>query len=762
MGKIGILSMQRIKNYGSFLQAYALKNMISDLGYEVEFVDYHIEKPIINEVGNKKFDKVCKGLKALQGDAPIKQKIQYIIHKTNFSKKYLNLLGISSEYNYNPQLDTLIIGSDEVFNCIQSNKNVGYSLELFGKNNNANKVITYAASFGNTTLKKLKDYKKDKEITEYLNKMDSISVRDDNSGNIVKSLTKKEISYNLDPVLIFDYMSKDNLIPNIKPKEKYMLVYAYSGRIKKDESSCIRNFANERGIKIYSIGGAQKCADKFIDCTPFELFSYFKNAEYVITDTFHGTIFSIVTHKPFVTLVRKSIGNNYGNEEKLTDLLNRLKLTDRIIYDIKKTSSIIDEIINYDDVEKILKVEREKSLKYLEENLKNKSSLKHIKNNEMNCCGCSACYNICPKKAITMVEDEYGFIYPKIDADKCINCGLCTRVCDYKKEHSKIKNDDCTAYLGINNNEERLLKSSSGGIFIALAERTISEGGIVYGSAMDNFECHHIRVTDRANLSKLQGSKYVQSSIGDIYSQVKTDLENNKKVLFSGTPCQIGGLNGYLLGKKYDNLMTVDIICHGVPNNKFFKDYIKNLEQKKDIKVNDFTFRDKTRGGGYNAKVVYKNKKLIVPSYTSSYYQLFLDSVICRENCYTCQYAGTKRVSDITIGDYWGAIEEHAVELKNKSIINGVSCILINSNKGQKFIDSLNDELFVVKSTYEKVSKHNKQLISPSKKSVYRSYVMSLYKDDGYNEVDKWYKKKCFIKNSLKIVRDFFKNFERK
>lgn len=366
--QVGILSMQRIKNYGSFLQAYGLKKMIESLGHTVEFVDYHIEDSIVQdtveESGIKR--KLNKGLDVLKDDAKLSHKVQYIVHKKNFDKKYFKVLGMTEEPNYTPKLDTLVIGSDEVFNCIQKNANVGYSLELFGKDNNAEKLISYAASFGNTTIEKLENYNKKDEIGELLSKFNAISVRDSNSGSIVGKLTNIEVNYNLDPVLMYDYMNECKEIPEIDVKEKYMIVYAYNGRISKDESEYIKKFAKDRKLKIYSIGGAQSCADKFIDCSPFEVLAYFKNAELVVTDTFHGSIFSVITKRNFVTLVRKSVGNNYGNEEKLTDLLKRLSLENRITYDVKNIDTILEKEINYVQVDNILKAERIKTLKYLE------------------------------------------------------------------------------------------------------------------------------------------------------------------------------------------------------------------------------------------------------------------------------------------------------------------------------------------------------------------------------------------------------------
>lgn len=370
MSKVGILSMQRIKNYGSFLQAYALRTLIEELGHDVQFVDYHVEKPVIEVTKNTKFSSFSKIAQTMEGDAPLVQKVQYMIHKKNFGKKYYKLLGLTKEFNYNPKLDTLVIGSDEVFNCIQSNTNVGFSMELFGKNNNAKNLITYAASFGNTTIGKLKKYGKFDEIKKLIENFDNISVRDTNSGKVINEMTGKNIYYNLDPVLVYDYINECNEIPKLNINENFMIVYAYSNRISKEESKHIKEFAKKNKLKIYAIGGAQNCADKFIDCSPFEVLAYFKNAEIIVTDTFHGSIFSIINKKKFVTLVRKSIGNNYGNEEKLTDLLSRLNLEDRIVYDISDLEKIANRDIDYSDTDKVLEEERVKAKNYLKKSIK--------------------------------------------------------------------------------------------------------------------------------------------------------------------------------------------------------------------------------------------------------------------------------------------------------------------------------------------------------------------------------------------------------
>lgn len=386
---------------------------------------------------------------------------------------------------------------------------------------------------------------------------------------------------------------------------------------------------------------------------------------------------------------------------------------------------------------------------------------KQVFENKKECCGCGACQAICPKNAIEMVEDEYGFIYPIIDENKCINCNLCKKTCAYMNPR-KI-NEDKRVYVSVSKNDETLKKSASGGVFFELANSIIFDGGVVYGCSMelenDKLMPEHIRVDNQENLKKLQGSKYVQSECGNIYRLVKKDLINARKVLFSGTPCQIEGLKSFLQYKEYENLFLVDIICHGVPSRKMFQDYIKDFETKNNCKVMEFYFRAKDKGWGLFFKVVYekggKAEKIIKPSYESSFYQLFLDSSIYRENCYECPYATENRNSDLTIGDFWGIGQEHPdVDIDSK---RGISCIIANSNKGKKIIEKYSVSLYNINSNFEKVARHNHQLNKPSKLPKERKVLMNMYKENGYSKVDRLYCKTRLIKNFMKQIRDIIK-----
>lgn len=368
--KVGIMSMQRIVNYGSFLQAYGLKSMLEELGAEVEFIDYHPGKCLIEEKKESNIIKrlVSKVLETLEIDTSLSNKINFINYNRSYKKKYLPMLNVPITPNYNTKLDTLVIGSDEVFNCIQSNSNVGFSPDLFGANSEAKKLISYAASFGNTTVEKLNYYHKTEEITSYL-KFNAISIRGENSKKIVTKLLNKEPHKNLDPVLMYDYIHKSDKIPsNLRLNKPYIILYGYSGRLTKEEAKSVENFAKRNGKEILFLGGIQHCKGIFKVCSPFDVLGYFKNADCIITDTFHGTIFSLINHKPFLTIVRKSNNNSYGNQEKLTDLLSTFNLSHRAVSELSSIDSIY-EPIDYDYVEQKLAIERKKTYNFLEKNI---------------------------------------------------------------------------------------------------------------------------------------------------------------------------------------------------------------------------------------------------------------------------------------------------------------------------------------------------------------------------------------------------------
>ncbi len=377
--------------------------------------------------------------------------------------------------------------------------------------------------------------------------------------------------------------------------------------------------------------------------------------------------------------------------------------------------------------------------------------------NKDNCCACGACLNICPQNAIEMIEDDCGFIYPKINKDECVNCGACTRVCAF--QNGDVTNSPIDCFAAVSKNKEQALKSASAGIFSAIATKVLSEGGVVFGAAFDSeWNVSHIKVESLQELSLLQGSKYVHSNTKYTFKEAKKCLDEGKNVVYSGTPCQIDGFKKYL-GREYEKLLTIDIVCHGVPSNRMFKDYIRLLETKHGGEITSFTFRDKSLGWGINGSVIIDDKKIKLWQSASSYLFYFSKASIYRDNCYKCKYAGCHRPADLTIGDFWGIEKEHPEYIgRNKwDESKGISLIVVNTDRGQREMVSVLNYIDVKKSDYLKISKWNAQLQMPSTASrIEVLNVKNTYANGGWKAVDEMFYRNISIKRYGSQIKAFF------
>lgn len=368
-----------------------------------------------------------------------------------------------------------------------------------------------------------------------------------------------------------------------------------------------------------------------------------------------------------------------------------------------------------------------------------------------NCCGCGACMNACSHKAISMVEDEYGFLYPQVDPTLCVECGICRQACGY--QNSPLKRKPLMCYAAVAKDEALLCASSSGGVFPVISRKIMKSGGVVYGAAMPledaGFMPKHLGISQEKDLPLLQGSKYVQSDTSFTYRQVKADLQLGKPVLYSGTPCQIAGLLRYL-GGEYDNLLTMEVICHGVPNAKMFRGFIAELEGNDQRKITGFTFRSKGKNGSKMLCVEYsgtadEQKKQLMGAEEYAYTYYFQQSCISRESCYSCPFAMGERVADLTIGDYWGFYQEHP-EISPRSFAGGgagVSCVLANSGKGLRAIESCAAEFALIETRFSKICRHNEQLRKPCKLCGERENLMRIYREMGYSGLESHFQRTC-------------------
>lgn len=323
-----------------------------------------------------------------------------------------------------------------------------------------------------------------------------------------------------------------------------------------------------------------------------------------------------------------------------------------------------------------------------------------------NCTGCGLCSNICPTNAIKIEHDEEGFYQFNIDEKKCIDCGLCVKKCPKINFKNKNNKEEINVYAAYSKNKEIVSSSTSGGTFSELALQIIKENGIVIGVSYENNKVKHIVINNEKELEKLKGSKYIQSFTGNIYNIVKENLKQNKKVLFSGTPCQCAAMRNMI--NNDDNLIIVDIVCHGVPSYKVFQKANKDRFNKEITKVQ---FRNK-KNGWSNFNIRYYNKNRIIKTNMhrhDDYFAGYLKNYYLMKSCYNCEFANIPRVSDITLGDFWGIETINKDFFKNNND-QGVSLVCINNKKGQKLFDKIKENIFCSKESLESSYKYNPRI----------------------------------------------------
>ncbi len=371
------------------------------------------------------------------------------------------------------------------------------------------------------------------------------------------------------------------------------------------------------------------------------------------------------------------------------------------------------------------------------------------------CTGCGACVQRCPKRCISWTEREFGFRYPQIDKDACVNCGQCEKVCPIDK--ALEVSAEQKAYAAVHKDDEVLAKSTSGGAFTAIADAVFAQGGIVYGAAMlDGMQVKHIRTSGKDDFEGLRSSKYLQSDTGTTYQMVEQDLKQGKTVLYSGTPCQIDGLKNFL-GKDYENLYTVDIVCHGVGSQAYFDKYMDYARERYG-KIKALRFRSKEYAGWSCGGVVVVDssdclKKIPYRDFDNYYYSYFLSGDIYRKSCYSCKYANTNRVGDFTLGDYWG-VEALNLPLQTK---NGCSLLLVNNRHAMLLLDEI-ESLDRVETTVEQAAHCNKQLNAPSKLMDSRQNRIGEYESMSGQQIQKEYLKnhrKTVVKGQLKALMPY-------
>ena len=350
------------------------------------------------------------------------------------------------------------------------------------------------------------------------------------------------------------------------------------------------------------------------------------------------------------------------------------------------------------------------------------------------CTGCGMCALSCPVGCITMKESGEGFFYPEVDKGKCVGCGLCEEKCHL---NHKVRFEEGKAYAVISRNEDELQRSSSGGVFSVLARNILDSGGLVVGCELHDGNPRHVIIRKPADLHRLRGSKYVESDLAPVFQELAEEAGSGRKILFSGTGCQIGAVKK-LLGEN-DNIIYVEILCHGVPSRSLFQRHNEFIERKYGDKLTDIRFRCKENASwntSYRFAYTFRSgRTATVPAYKDAYYMHFLKGSIMRPSCYRCTYAGGKRIGDITLGDYWG-VENHHPELDASK---GVSAVLVNSPAGEQLFNECGEELTVIPTKIQYIQERVHALKAPISKPQERDGIYARIGEMGYDAWNRQY-----------------------
>ena len=732
--KVGIIThYYKSENYGGNLQAYALCKAISDLGHDVEQISFQrpTSKSKIKAIRN-----TCSNVKSNM----------HPITKKNIKLRKKAILKFNEKIPHSPvyvgneiskcadKYDAFITGSDQVWHPMAVCD--AYLLKFAPSNKTK---LSYSASVATTELSDEAKARYKKAFYDY----SAISVREENAVSLISELTSLDVELTLDPTLLLKKEQWLEIAEPLEINEKYLFCYFLGSD--KEHRRLAKEYAAKNNLKIVNLSnlsGEHRRADnnfgsyKLYDVTPNRLISLINGAECVFTDSFHVSVFSNLFEKEHFVFQRNGYKGMNSRIYTLATLFNTQarfcdtddKLTLKYIEGVKgaKISSEPDALLK----------SREKSISYLRRNLVPKKIKNRIEiTDPSKCSGCHSCYSVCPSSCISMVPDKEGFLYPTVEEKDCILCGACIKACPIITKNNETGSiDQITAYGAYNKDQSIRQKSSSGGIFTLLAQSIIARGGVVFGASFnEDFSVSHSAALTVEELGKFRGSKYVQSTIGNAYKEAKSYLEQGRDVLFTGTPCQIGGLYSYLK-KDYDNLYTQDIICHGVPSPAVWKSYIEQRKKEVDASsVSSVFFKDKRTGWKtYSISIDFGDDKIYSKRASlDTMMKAFLKNLCLRPSCHDCSFKEKVRQSDITLADFWGA----------DSIIpkwdddKGLSLVIVNSQKGKKMFDSIKEQTEYVQTDFEKAISYNSSMIKSAKPSPLRDRFMSEIQDGDFDAV---------------------------
>mgnify|MGYP002796341934 FL=1 len=743
--RTGLITFHFAHHYGAQLQALATMKAIQRLGHECQIIDYRLP----HTTRTNQLFKKSTSVRDMASDA------HTALHYTAFQRRFQRFEAfVAEEMELSPQrytdfrqlqdappaYDVYVSGSDQIWNpyIFQTKQfDPAFLLDFVQEG----RRIAYAPSLGVPQLPE----DKAAELKRFLAPFSALSVREKRGQVLVRQAAQREAKVVLDPTLLLSGEDWGKLAAAPKHQGPYILCYFVSDP--GEAAPYAQALSRQTGWPIVQLAGARRKIDGareiVFDAGPREFLGLFQHAAAVVTNSFHGAAFSLQFRKDFFTSMSPK-ERREPTFSRIYSLLSRLGCADRIIG--LDTTAPIDAKMDYDQVYEKLEAARADSLAYLKAAVEGTAlpeemgaAQEQAKPNlckAEDCTGCTACAAVCPVGAIEMKPDHEGFLRPVV-GEKCILCRKCENACPALTEPVKGPDPNC-AHGVWNKNDEVRSGSSSGGVFSLLAGHVLDQGGVVYGAAFDGYMAvRHTCAASMEEVAAMRGSKYVQSDLGETFHQVKEQLEAGKPVLFTGLACQVDGLKHYL-GRDYDNLLTCDLVCNGVPSPAVFQAYLKKLGMEHGAPVTGLRFRDKAHGWSHSHMTVRfaDGGSTTTPLHRTTFGRGFGMQLFLRPVCAKCRYTSVSRPADLTLGDFWGLDPKLKLPTDREK---GVSLVLVNSAKGQKIFDALEDKLGQVERPLAEAVAGNPRLAYPLTHNAKRGAFFAAFAAMPFDQVEQKY-----------------------
>lgn len=742
--RTGLITFHFAHHYGAQLQAYATMRAIQGLGHDCEIIDYRLP----HTTRTNQLFKKGGGVRGMASDA------HTALHYGAFQRRFTRFEAFVAEQmelspeRYTafdqlraapPEYDVYVAGSDQIWNpYIFQDKQFDPSFLLgFVKEG---RRIAYAPSLGVPEL----PADKAAQLRDFLAPFSALSVREKRGQLLLKEAAGREARVVLDPTLLLNGEAWGALAAPPRHQGPYILCYFVSDPA--ESAPYALALSRRTGWPIVQLAGARRkiegASEIVFDAGPREFLGLFRYASAVVTNSFHGAAFSLQFRKNFFTSMSPK-ERSEPTFSRIYSLLSRLGCADRIIG--LDTTAPVEAAMDYDKVYQRLDEARADSLAYLKAAIEGTAlpdeppeapaAPRPVLCREEDCTGCAACASVCPVNAIAMVPDHEGFLRPVV-GDSCILCRRCEQTCPALGPEIR-RPAPAVAWAVWNQDEAERMASSSGGVSSLLARRTLAQGGAVFGAALDEaMAVRHVCARSEEELAPLRGSKYVQSDLGDSFRQVKALLEEGTQVLFTGTPCQVDGLKRYL-GKDDPNLLTCDLVCHGVPSPAVYRAWLDGLERARGSKATNVRFRDKT-DGWQKARLTVDfadGSQYAQPLYETPFGRGFGSQLFLRPCCTRCRYAGTeKRPADLTLADFWGLDEKAELPTDRAK---GISLVLAHTARGQAALDGLAGQAGRAERPLAEAVAGNPRLSHPVSPSPRRPAFFSAFAALPFSEVEK-------------------------